>query len=216
MSKLLVTAAAHGLLSCHVCNFLCSPRHQAASQFCPRCGCLLHARKPESLQRTTALLLAAGILYIPANTLPIMHTQTAMYDEDDTIMSGVVALWQGGSWPLAILVFFVSILVPTMKLMSLLLLVVSTHHHWQWRLRERTVLYRFLEFIGRWSMLDIFVVGLMVALVQLRGLASIQAGPGALAFATVVILTMYSAQCFDPRLMWDRKISEPLQTPSVS
>jgi paraquat-inducible protein A len=133
-----------------------------------------------------------------------MHSQTALYDEDDTIMSGIVALWQSGSWPLAVLVFFVSILVPTMKLLSLLLLVVSTHYHWQWRLRERTVLYRFLEFIGRWSMLDIFVVGLMVALVQLRGIASIEAGPGALAFAAVVILTMYSAQCFDPRLMWDQ------------
>ena len=212
MSEVIVTALTHGLLSCHVCNLLSRPQHKAAIQCCPRCGCQLHSRKPESLQRTTALLLTAGILYIPANILPIMHSQTALYDEDDTIMSGVVALWQSGSWPLAVLVFFVSILVPTMKLMSLLLLVVSTHYHWQWRLRERTVLYRFLEFIGRWSMLDIFVVGLMVALVQLRGIATIEAGPGALAFAAVVICTMYSAQCFDPRLMWDRATHRELIT----
>jgi paraquat-inducible protein A len=133
-----------------------------------------------------------------------MHSHTLAYDQDDTILSGVVALWSGGSWPLAILVFFVSILVPTLKLISLSLLVVSTNYHWQWRVRERTVLYRFLEFIGRWSMLDVFVVGLLVALVKLRGIATIEAGPGALAFAAVVILTMYSAQSFDPRLMWDR------------
>jgi paraquat-inducible protein A len=155
------------------------------------------------LQRTLALLLAAAILYIPANILPIMHSHTAFYDEDDTIMSGVVALWNGGSWPLAVLVFFVSILVPSLKLISLTLLVVSTHLKWRWRLKERTVLYRFIEFIGRWSMLDIFVVGLLVALVQLRGVATIHAEPGALAFAAVVVLTMYAAQSFDPRLMWD-------------
>ena len=119
-------------------------------------------------------------------------------------MSGIVALWEGGSWPLAVLVFFVSILVPTLKLISLSFLVLSTYYKWQPSIKERTDLYRFLEFIGRWSMLDIFVVGLLVALVQLQGVATIQAGPGALAFATVVVLTMYATQCFDPRLMWDR------------
>jgi paraquat-inducible protein A len=165
----------------------------------------LHSRKPESLHRSLALLVAASILYIPANILPIMHSHTLIYDEDDTIMSGVLALWYSGSWPLAVLVFFVSILVPTLKLISLSILVVSTHYRWKWRIRERTALYRLLEFIGRWSMLDIFVVGLLVALVQLRGVATIHAEPGAVAFAAVVVLTMYAAQCFDPRLMWDRQ-----------
>lgn len=204
MSKLRVTAAAHDLLSCHVCNLLSVSNTVNSLQLCPRCGSILHSRKPDSLQKTTALLVAACILYIPANILPIMHSHTLIYDRDDTIISGVVELWTSGSWPLAILVFFVSVLVPTLKLISLSFLVVSTHYHWQWRIQERTILYRFLEFIGRWSMLDIFVVGLLVALVKLRGIVTIEAGSGSLAFAAVVILTMYSAQSFDPRLMWDR------------
>lgn len=204
----MVTAASGGLTSCHSCNLLSRPLPTDAVSLCPRCGGRLHSRKQESLQRTLALLLAAAILYIPANILPIMHSHTVLYDEDDTIMSGVVVLWNGGSWPLAVLVFFVSILVPCLKLISLSLLVVSTHLKWRWRLKERTVLYRFIEFIGRWSMLDVFVVGLLVALVQLRGVATIHAEPGALAFAAVVVLTMYATQSFDPRLMWDGAASD--------
>ncbi len=148
--------------------------------------------------------MAAAILYVPANLLPIMRTTSVGYDEDDTILSGIVTLWSGPSWPLAILVFFVSILVPSFKLISLSLLVISTHRGGNWRLQERAALYRAIEFIGRWSMLDVFVVSLLVSLVQLRGVASIHAGVGAPAFASVVVLTMYAAQSFDPRLMWDR------------
>ena len=204
MSDGIATAESRGLFNCHVCGRLWRADSLATEAYCRRCGSRLRGRKPQSLQRTLALLVAAAILYVPANVLPIMHTSTVTYDEDDTIMSGVVALWSGGSWPLALLVFFVSILVPTLKLLSLSLLVVSTHRGWHWRLHERAVLYRLIEFIGRWSMLDVFVVALLVALVQLRGIASIDAGPGALAFAAVVVLTMYSARAFDPRLMWDR------------
>lgn len=203
MNKTMPTAADIGWLVCKVCHLLAKPQTSMDTSHCPRCGSRLHSRNPESLHRSLALMVAAGILYIPANILPIMHSHTLLYDQDDTIMSGVLALWYGGSWPLALLVFIVSILVPTLKLVSLSILVVSTHYRWQWRIRERTALYRLLDFIGRWSMLDIFVVGLLVALVQLRGVATIQAEPGALAFAAVVILTMYSVQCFDPRLMWD-------------
>lgn len=203
MSEQNVTAASRGLVSCHACNLLAKPQYTDAMLLCPRCGSRLHSRKPESLQRTVALLLAAAILYIPANVLPIMHSHTVLHDTNDTIMSGIVSLWNGGSWPIAVLVFFASILVPTLKLISLSLLVLSTHFKWQWRIRERTVLFRFLEFIGRWSMLDIFVVGLLVALVQLPLVANVEAGPGALAFGAVVVLTMYSTQSFDPRLMWD-------------
>jgi paraquat-inducible protein A len=206
MSDGIATAESRGLLNCHVCGRLWRTGVLAGDAHCRRCGSRLRGRKPESLQRTLALLVAAAILYVPANLLPIMHTRTMTYDGDDTIMSGVVALWTGGSWPLALLVFFVSILVPTLKLLSLSLLVVSTHRGWHWRLHERAALYRLIELIGRWSMLDVFVVALLVALVQLRGIASIDAGPGALAFAAVVVLTMYAAQSFDPRLMWDRAL----------
>jgi paraquat-inducible protein A len=204
MSGIIVTADSRGLLTCHVCGQLSRALSGATDVHCQRCGSRLHGRKPQSLQRTLALLVAGAILYVPANVLPIMHTSTVIYDEDDTIMSGVVALWSGGSWPLALLVFFVSILVPTLKLLSLSLLLISTHRGWHWRLHERAALYRLIEFIGRWSMLDVFVVALLVALVQLHGVAAIHAGPGALAFASVVVLTMYATQAFDPRLMWDR------------
>ena len=191
-----------GILACHVCGLLSFASPALRKSRCPRCGERLHDRKPQSLHRSLALLLAAAILYIPANALPIMHTSTLLYDEDDTILSGVVALWSSGSWPLSMLVFFVSILVPTLKLMTLSLLILSPHYRWRWRARERTQLYRLIEFVGRWSMLDVFVVALLVALVQLRGIAIIRAGPGAIAFAAVVVLTMYAAQAFDPRLMW--------------
>jgi paraquat-inducible protein A len=204
MSEITVTADSRGLLTCHVCGQLSRALSGAIDVHCQRCGSRLHGRKPQSLQRTLALLVAGAILYVPANVLPIMHTSTMIYDEDDTIMSGVVALWSGGSWPLALLVFFVSILVPTLKLLTLSLLLISTHRGWHWRLHERAALFRLIEFIGRWSMLDVFVVALLVALVQLHGVAAIHAGPGALAFASVVVLTMYATQAFDPRLMWDR------------
>jgi paraquat-inducible protein A len=156
------------------------------------------------LQRTAALVAAAAVLYIPANVLPIMHTSSVAYEEDDTILSGVVVLWSSGSWPLAILVLFASILVPMLKLIGLSVLVIGSYRGWQWRPRECAALYRLIEFIGRWSMLDVFVVTLLVSLVQLRGLATIHAGWGAAAFALVVILTIFAAHAFDPRLIWDR------------
>jgi len=204
MSERIVTAGSQGLITCRICSLLSRAEDTIHELRCLRCGGALHVRKPQSVQRTLALLLAAAILYVPANVLPIMHTSTVVYDGDDTIMSGVVTLWSGGSWPLAVLVFMVSIVVPTVKIISLGLLVVSTHRGWRWRLHERALLYRMIELIGRWSMLDVFVVALLVALVQLRGVATIHAGLGAVAFAAVVVLTMYAAQAFDPRLMWDR------------
>jgi paraquat-inducible protein A len=204
MSQRIVTAGSQGLIACRVCGLLSRAKDTIHEQHCPRCAGALYVRKPQSLQRTLALLVAAAILYVPANVLPIMHTTTVVYDGDDTIMSGVATLWLGGSWPLAVLVFMVSIVIPTLKIISLSLLVVSTHRGWRWRVRERAELHRMIEFIGRWSMLDVFVVTLLVALVQLHGVATIHAGLGAIAFAAVVVLTMYATQAFDPRLMWDR------------
>ncbi len=198
------TAAGRGLLICGVCRMLLRAAKPPRAERCVRCGSAVHLRKPQSLQRTSALLAAAAILYLPANLLPIMHTSTVSYDEDDTILSGVVSLWEDGSWPLAALVFCVSIVIPTCKLIALSLLVISTRARWRWRLHERAALYRLIEAVGRWSMLDVFVVALLVALVQLRGFAEVHAGWGAPCFAAVVILTMNAAKSFDPRLMWDQ------------
>ncbi|MDR3428895.1 MULTISPECIES: paraquat-inducible protein A [Silvimonas] len=196
------SAAAQGLLNCHSCGLL-SKNVPNASDRCPRCGTHLHMRKPNSLTRTWALLIAAFILYIPANLLPVMHTASIIYEEDDTIMSGVIYLWTSGSWPLAILVFCASVTVPLAKLIALTILAITAQRKSTWRQQERTKLYRMVEFVGRWSMLDIFVVALMVGLVHFQSLATISAGPGALAFASVVVITMFAAMSFDPRLIWD-------------
>jgi len=170
---------------------------------CPRCGHPLHWRKPNSLSRTWALIIAAYILYIPANLLPIMQTRTLLGSQDDTIMSGVIFLWTSGSWPLAALVFFASIMVPLMKLIALTLLVISVQIDSRWQPLQRTRLYRLVEFVGRWSMLDIYVVTILVALVQLQALAAITPGPAAVAFGAVVVLTMAASITFDPRTIWD-------------
>jgi paraquat-inducible protein A len=143
------------------------------------------------------------MLYIPANVLPVMETNSLFGFEKDTILSGVVYLWTSGSWPLALLVFFASITVPLLKLIALAFLLASVQFRSTWRPDQRARLYRIVEFIGRWSMLDIYAVTILVALVHLRGLATIIAGPGAAAFGAVVVLTMFAAMSFDPRLIWD-------------
>lgn len=198
------TAASMGLRSCPACGLLSANAGMDAKITCFRCQTVLRTRKADSLQRSCALLLAAAILYVPANVLPILETNSVAHSGNDTILTGILALWSGGSWPLAILVFVASILVPSLKFIALAFLLWSTHRGWRWALHDRSVLYRLIEFVGRWSMLDIYVVTLMVTLVQLRGIATIHAGAGALAFASVVVLMMYAAQAFDPRLMWDR------------
>ena len=198
-----ITASRAGLIACHACSRV-QPRVRAKDpQICTRCGAIMHRRNPDSLMRTWALLIAAAVLYIPANLLPVMHTSSLLGAEDDTIMSGVVYFWVSGDWPLAIIVFVASILVPMLKLSVLALLAWTTQHRSTWRPLERTKLYRIVERIGRWSMLDVFVVTLTVALVHFRSLAVITAGWGALAFAAVVVLTMMAALQFDPRLIWD-------------
>ncbi|WP_336604523.1 paraquat-inducible protein A [Burkholderia pseudomallei] len=135
--------------------------------------------------------------------MPIMRTTSIVGSQEDTIMSGVVYFWTSGEWPLAVVVFVASILVPMMKLGVLAILVYTAQRRSAWRPMQRTRLYRIVERIGRWSMLDIFVVTLTVALVHFRSLAVITAGPGALAFGSVVILTMLASMQFDPRLIWD-------------
>jgi paraquat-inducible protein A len=198
-----LTARRCGFVSCHACGLLNKQMTGAEKEICRRCGSTLHSRKPDSLARTWALLIAAVIMYLPANLLPVMHTESLFGSEDDTIMSGIVYFWTSGSWPLAIIVFIASFMVPMLKLVVLALLAGTAQAGSRWRPQQRTRLYRIVEFIGRWSMLDVFVVTLTVALVHFQSLATIYAGPGAVAFGMVVVLTMIASHQFDPRLIWD-------------
>jgi paraquat-inducible protein A len=208
------SAARLGLLSCSTCR-LVSHAPGANGAFCPRCGSTLHARKPGSIGRTWAFLIAAMALYVPANALPIMATSSLFGSSDDTIMSGIVFLWQDGSWYLALIVFVASILVPLAKIIGLVVLLLSVQLGWASRQAERARLYRLVESVGRWSMLDIFVVTLLVTVVQLTALASVRAGPAALAFGAVVVLTMCAAMSFDARLIWD-PVEESREQPAAA
>jgi paraquat-inducible protein A len=199
-----LTAAAAGLARCHSCGQLSRIGQPDAEFTCPRCGALLQLRPRGSLLHAAAYTLAAAILYVPANVLPIMSSGSLFGEQSDTILSGVRFLWRDGSWALAILVFFASVIVPVAKLATLALLLVSVQRKSDWDPLLRTKMYRMIEFVGRWSMLDVYVVTLLVALVQWQSLAVIHAGPGALAFGAVVVLTMLASQSFDPRLIWDR------------
>lgn len=196
-------AAASGICVCHDWG-LCSPGTRRHGRLhCPRCGAHLHLRKPGSLSRTWAFLSAAALLYIPANLLPVMNTSSLFGAEKDTIMSGVAYLWQSGSWPLAIVVFIASVAVPMLKILAIGYLAASVNLHSTQRSPLRARIYRIVEFVGRWSMLDIYVIAVLVALVQFSALATIAAGPAAIAFGAVVVLTMFAAMSFDPRLIWD-------------
>jgi paraquat-inducible protein A len=177
-------------------------------QVCTRCGALVHARRPNSVVRTWALLITAAILYIPANVLPIMTVSSLGQGDPSTIMSGVIQLVQHGMIPIAAVVFIASILVPTFKLVGIALLLFSVQRRQPLSARQRIWMYRFIEFIGRWSMLDIFVIAILVAVVNFGRLASVEANLGAIAFASVVILTMLAAVTFDPRLIWDNTESD--------
>ena len=163
----------------------------------------MHYRKPDSIARAWALLIAATILYIPANVLYVTETSALTGVQRDTILSGVIYLWTSGSWPVAVLIFIASIVVPLAKIIALALLLVTTQRRSTWRMLDRARLYRLVELVGRWSMVDIYVIGILVTLVQLGALANIVAGPGAIAFGAVVVLTMFAAEAFDPRLIWD-------------
>ncbi|NMX83215.1 MULTISPECIES: paraquat-inducible protein A [Pseudomonas] len=197
-----------GILICTECHELNKQEADSEEQLCTRCGALVHARRPNSLTRTWALLITAAILYIPANLLPIMTVSSLGQGDPSTIMSGVIQLVQHGMFPIAAVVFIASILVPTFKLVGIGLLLFSVQRHQPLSAQQRIVMYRFIEFIGRWSMLDIFVIAILVALVNFGRLASIEANLGAAAFASVVILTMFAAVTFDPRLIWDNTESD--------
>lgn len=193
------------MFNCHSCSLLV--RHPSspgqARVKCPRCGARLHLRKPNSLVRTWALVITALILYIPANLLPVTITTYLGSNQSDTIISGVLYFMRTGSWGIALIIFVASIVVPIAKLVVLSGLLVTVQRRSRWRPEERTRLFRITELVGRWSMLDVFVVTVLVALVRLGYLTTIEAGVGIVYFAAVVVVTMVAAMTFDPRLIWD-------------
>lgn len=191
-----------GLIGCHVCGLVCR-EPSVPDAACPRCGAGLHRRKRRSLAHTWALLIAAFFLYIPANVMPIMRTVSLGDVDDNTIISGVVELWVKGSPSLAVIVFTASIVVPVLKFLVLGLLLITTQRGSGWALRQRAVLFRLVEFIGYWSMLDVFVVALLTALVRFGFFSLVEPLPGVVFFGLTVILTMFASMSFDPRLMWD-------------
>ena len=199
MSDFAPTAAERNLAACHVCCKLAP----AQLHHCPRCGSALHTRKPDSIQRTLALLVTACILYIPANLYPIMITDQLGTSEPSTILGGVILLIHHDAVLVALVIFLFSVMVPIGKLISLFYLVWTVRRHSPITPRQRTVLYQITEFVGKWSMVDVFVVAILVALVHLGGLLAIRPGFAAVCFAGVVIVTMIAAECFDPRLIWD-------------
>jgi paraquat-inducible protein A len=204
-----VTAVSQGLCPCHACGLISRYSGSGAEAHCPRCNARLHQRKPDSVQQCWALLIAAYILYIPANLMIIMETGSLISYRKDTILSGVVHLWQTGSMIIASIVFIASIIVPLFKLVALTYLLISVQRRSKRMMLKRARLYRLVELVGRWSMLDIYVVTLLAALVQLQSFAIVKAGPGAIAFGAVVVLTMFASMKFEPRLIWD-----PLQKES--
>jgi paraquat-inducible protein A len=204
-----VTAASLGLLACPHCAAVW--RDAQEGDACGRCGTHLHTRKPQSLTRTWAFLIAACIMYIPANLLPVMITRTLFGAQYDTILSGVIYFWVSGAYGLAAIVFIASFLVPLFKLAVLFLLVVMAQRGSTWRQHERAKLYHIIEIIGRWSMLDVFVVSLLTGLVQIQGFAVITAGVGIAAFGSVVVLTMLASLSFDPKLTWDSRQAQAVQ-----
>lgn len=208
MTQMSTTAAHSNLASCHLCCKLAP----ADVHHCPRCGSAMHLRKKNSIQQTLALLVTSCLLYIPANLFPIMYTDQLGTTEASTIMGGVVLLINLGSLPVAMVIFIFSVMVPSGKLMAMFYLVWTVERHSPLSPRQRSVMYRITEFIGKWSMVDVFVVAILVALVHLGGLLVIRPGIAALSFAGVVIVTMIAAESFDSRLIWDNleeKSSDP-------
>jgi paraquat-inducible protein A len=194
------SALRAGLQACSACGLVASITRGAP---CARCGATLHSRKPDSASRTWALLITAAILYIPANVLPVTQVMSLGKPHEDTILSGVYYFLRTGSWPLALLIFVASVVVPLVKFVILVFLLLSVRFRLRWRPRLRAGLYRLTEMVGRWSMVDIFAITLMVAMLRMGSLASVVPRPGAMAFALMVVATILAVRSFDPRLVWD-------------
>ncbi len=193
------------LAVCHSCSLTSALPSNGETCECPRCGARLHGEKPRSIQRTWALVIGAIILYIPANVLPVTITGMLGAEQADTIMSGVIYFMLSGSWHIALIIFIASVVIPLVKVVILIYLLVSVQFRSQWKPGDRTRLYRFTEAVGRWSMVDVYVVTVLVALVRLGPLGAVDAGSGVVYFAAVVVMTMFAAESFDSRMIWDHK-----------
>ncbi|MDH3768405.1 MAG: paraquat-inducible protein A [Gammaproteobacteria bacterium] len=192
------SAMALGLQGCPICTKV----GPVECTSCEICGARLHAGWSNSIQRTWAWLITSVVLYLPANFLPIMYTRFLGKETENTILGGVVSLWTHGSYPIAIIIFVASVFVPLGKILVLGWLCLSIQLGSTFAVTQKTKLYRVTEFVGRWSMIDVFVVGILVALIQLGNVMSILPGMAALAFAAMVVTTMLAAIVFDPRLLW--------------
>jgi len=195
----LSTARAAGLVACHRCGRV----HTPGTPSCARCGGALHSREPFSLQRTWAWLLAGIIVYIPANTYPMLLTSTLLDKQESTILGGVVDLLHHGAYSVALIVFVASVVIPIGKFIAIAYLAIAIRRRWVLNTHQRQRLHEVVEFVGRWSMIDVFVVAILSALVQLDSVATINPGIAAVSFALSVAFTMLSAQSIDPRLIWD-------------
>ncbi|MFT4021675.1 MAG: paraquat-inducible protein A [Acinetobacter sp.] len=204
------------LVRCHCCGKL---NHFTDTKLsCTRCYSVLHSRQPHSLDRSLAFLVAATILYIPANLLPMTITDSILGGQQDTIMSGVIYFWKSEDYFVSIVIFTASIFIPLLKLVILYFLIITVYikrwKRWNFSPSQCAIFYRIVEFVGRWSMIDVFVVALLTALVQIHSLATILAGSGSVAFCTVVVLTMLASMSFDPRMIWDNQQGASLNSNS--
>ena len=204
MASQVINAKDQGIAGCHTCGLAVNMNNQSHVE-CPRCGSEVHYRKPNSVSRAWAFLIAAFIMYIPANTEPMMRTTALGSEEADTIMSGVLYFLSAGEWYLALVIFAASVMLPLLKIVAIGYILISIQRGATSRRQEKSNLYKLAEILGKWSMLDIFVVGLMVMLVQLGNLTAIDPGPAVIAFALVVILTMFAEEALDPKLIWDQR-----------
>ncbi|MDR0576652.1 MAG: paraquat-inducible protein A [Candidatus Accumulibacter sp.] len=195
------------VVGCHACGLVCEDTLDGVERggrvHCPRCGAALHRRRPGSITQAWALLVAALIFYVPANVLPVMYTSLFGRGGDSTIMSGVIGFWRGGSYAIALVIFIASVAVPCVKFLTLGLLLATSRRGSRRARRERAGLYRLIELVGYWSMLDVVVVAVVSALVKFQALSDIEPRIGILFFGLVVILTMLATMRFDPRLIWD-------------
>lgn len=207
MSDGFVSAKTLGVAGCHTCGKAVHVGKKSHVE-CPRCGAEVHYRKHDSVRRAWAFLVAAFIMYIPANTEPMMRTTALGSESADTIMEGVIYFMSHGDYLIGIVIFAASVMLPLLKMMALAYIYMNAEKRANNRRKEQNKLYKWAEILGKWSMLDIFVVGLMAGLVQLGTLTSIAPGPACIAFAAVVILTMISEMLYDPKLTWDEKVEQ--------
>ena len=188
-------------IACRVCDLVVTSTEEGRK--CPRCANTLYARKPDALRRTTALVVAGYLLYVPANVIPVLTTVRMGRADENTILSGVLELVQNDLWPLAIIVFSASIILPLLKLCGLTWMLLATHLRSPRLLVGRTRFYRMIDLVGRWSNIDVFAVSVLIAALRFGALTEVYAGSGLIAFAAVVIITMVATTAFDTRLMWD-------------